>query len=133
MNTDKRSPVEQLNALIEAYLEDLENTPDAELLSDQKLVELRSAKFDQIRKGAAMEAGRRRLARARHALPPEEHGTKSLAPIDLAEARRYIAEAANDARITLAARDLSEMPDEEVQRLYRQLKELELTPRPRKD
>jgi hypothetical protein len=133
VSTDKRSPIEQLDALINAYLDDLENTPDAELLSDQEIVELQSLKFDQFRKGATMEAGRRRLARAKLALAPDLQTVKSLAPINLAEARRYVTQAANDARITLAARDLSEMPDEEVERLYRQLKELELLPRSRKD
>ena len=133
MSPDKRSPIEQLDALIDAYLEELQHTPDAEFLADSQLVELQSAKFDQLRKAAALEASRRRLGRAKRALAAKPRDVKSLAPIDVAEARRYIAEAANDARITLAARDLVEMPDEEVKRLYWQLKELEAVRSPRKD
>ena len=43
-------------------------------------------------------------------------------PVDVAAARQYLAEAANDQRITLAARELREVPDEEICRLYLQLK-----------
>lgn len=125
MSNQKRSAVEQLDALIDAYLEDLQEAPDAELVADSKRVEMQRATFEELVKAATLESGKRRLAHARRALVARSRETKPLEPINLAEARRYIAEAANDARITLAARDLFEMPDEEVERIYRQLKELE--------
>lgn len=133
MSTPKRSAVEQLDALIDAYLEDLQDVPESELLADPKRVETQRATFDELLKSATLEVGKRRLAHARRELAAKSRDTKSLEPIALAEARRYIAEAANDARITLAARDLAEMPDEDVERIYRQLKELESTRASRKD
>lgn len=133
MSTPKRSAVEQLDALIDAYLEDLQEVPESELLADPKQVEMQRATFDKLLKSATLAAGKRRLAHARFELAAKSRDTKLLETIDLAEARRYIAEAANDARITLAARDLAEMPDEDVERIYRQLKELESARAPRKD
>ena len=133
MSTPKRSAAEQLDALIDAYLEDLQEVPESELLADPKRVEMQRATFDKLLKSATLEAGKRRLAHARAELAAKSRDTKLPEPIDLAEARRYLAEAANDARITLAARDLAEMPDEDVDRIYRQLKELESTRGQRKD
>lgn len=133
MSTAKRSVVEELDALIDAYLEDLQEVPEADLLAGPDRVEMQRANFDKLVKAATMEAGKRRLALAKRALAAKSGNPMPLEPIGLAEARRYIAEAANDARITLAARDLVEMPDEEVERLYRQLKELESARPPRKD
>jgi hypothetical protein len=133
MSTAKRSVVEELDALIDAYLEDLQEVPEADLLGDPNQVEMQRANFDKLVKSATAEAGKRRLALAKRALAAKSGNPMPLEPIDLAEARRYIAEAANDARITLAARDLVEMPDEEVERIYRQLKELDSARSPRKD
>ena len=133
MSTAKRSVVEELDALIDAYLEDLQEVPEADLLADPDRVEMQRANFDKVVKAATMAAGKRRLALAKRALAAKSGNSMPLEPIDLDEARRYVAEAANDARITLAARDLVEMPDEEVERIYRQLKELDSARSPRKD
>ena len=133
MSTAKRSVVEELDALIDAYLEDLQEVPEADLLADANQVEMQRANFDKLVKAATAEAGKRRLALAKRALAAKSGNPMALEPIDLAEARRYIAEAANDSRITLAARDLVEMPDEEVERIYRQLKELDSARSSRKD
>jgi len=132
MSTQKRSVVEQLDALIDAYLEDLQEVPESELLADPTQVETQRLAFEKLVEAATLEAGKRRLAYARRALAKKPWDARPLEPIDLAEARRYIAEAVNDARITLAARELAEMPDEDVTRIYRQLKELESTRTPRK-
>ena len=40
------------------------------------------------------------------------------ARVSVAEARAFITAAANDARFTLAARELDEMSDEDIPRLY---------------
>lgn len=80
-------------------------------------------------KAAKATAGQRRLAAAkvgvtsRKELPSE----KSPVTVSLDEARRYLARAANDSRYTLAARGLGELSDEEVLRLYNQIKSLEST------
>ncbi len=133
MSTQKRSAVEQLDALIDGYLDDLQEISESELLADQRQIEMQRVTFDKLVKNASLEAGKRRLAHARRALVAKSSEMKPLEPIDLPEARRFIAEAANDARITLAARDLAEMPDEDVERIYRQLKELESARAPRKE
>lgn len=133
MSSAKRSVIEELDALIDAYLEDLQEVSGMDLLADPNWVEMQRANFDKLVRAATVEAGKRRLALAKRALAAKPENPKPLEPIDLAEARRYIAEAANDARITLAARDLVEMADEEVERIYRQLKELESARSLRKD
>jgi hypothetical protein len=45
--------------------------------------------------------------------------------VSIMEARAYIARIIQDTNYTLAARQLEEMPEEEVLRLYDQLRELE--------
>jgi hypothetical protein len=133
MSTRKRSAIEELDALIDAFLEDLQEIPESDLLADAKQADMQRTNFDRLVKAASAEAGKRRLALANRALRAKSDKPELLEPIDLAEARRYIGDAANDARITLAARDLVEMPDEEVERIYRQLKELEPSRLPKKD
>jgi hypothetical protein len=49
-----------------------------------------------------------------------------LVSVTLADARAYVARAATQSYVTLAARKLEEMADEDVLRLYQQLCELEL-------
>jgi len=80
-------------------------------------------------KVARAAAGKRRLAAARAGVQANQtlldaslhqHGA-----VTLEEAKRYISQAQNDARYTLAARKLGEMPQEEVLRLYWQMKRLE--------
>ncbi len=128
MSNPNRNPVEQLQAFIDGYLDDLRENIDEEVLPDLKRVEIQRSRFNGLVNAAKVEAGRRRLSAARRAVAAQARDPEPLSPIDLSEARRYIAEAANDARITLAARDLIEMPDEDVERIYRQLKELDLPP-----
>lgn len=125
MSNPKRTAVEQLDALIDAYLEDLLELPDEAILPAPEHSEMQRSAFSEMKKAAYVEAGKRRLARAKRAVVANTLDTGSRQPIDLVEARRYLAQAANDARITLAARDMRDMPDEEVERLYLQLRELE--------
>ena len=83
------------------------------------------------RGGQGAEAGRRRLAAAKSGVAAlRSKPTTSKVPVlnvSVAEARQFIAQAQNDSRYTLAARKLGEMPDEEVLRLYLQMKRLEDT------
>ncbi|SRR5581483_6203602 len=124
MTDAKRRPANQLDNLVEAYLSDLVELPDEAVLEARSPQIDETVSFRQILKAAIDEAGKRRLKQARRAvenLPSAETSTV----VDPAEARRYLAQAANDSRITLAARDLRDLPDEEVRRLYLQLKQLE--------
>ena len=75
---------------------------------------------------ASEEAGGRRLARARVALSkePRSEFTQELG-VSADEARRFIQTAMNDSRMTLAARKLEELSDEDVLRMYSQIKELQ--------
>lgn len=84
--------------------------------------------LDLLKKAKA-EAGRRRLAAAKErsaaarsrATPPA--GTREQVSAD--SARAYLSKVANDPRYTMAARNLSEMSDDDVLRLYEQLRSLE--------
>lgn len=133
MSTQKPTTVEQLEALIDAYLEDLQETPDESLVSDADQDAAQSATFRKLVEYATTEAGRRRLVRAKRAIETKAQDTSATGSIDVAAARRYLVEAANDPQVTLAARDLREISDEEVIRLYLQLKELEAKRIDRKD
>lgn len=124
MNDGKSNAVLRLQAFIDAYLEDLQSQTDEDLLGGAQAQAEDHARFTRILEAAKREAGKRRLTAARAALNARAAPSAAVEPVDLVEARRFIAEAANDARITLAARELDEMPDEDVERLYRQLKEL---------
>ena len=124
MSDGKRNAVLRLQAFIDAYLEDLQNQNDEELIGGAETESEDALRFAQIVGGAKREAGKRRLAAARGAMNGRVPSAAATTPVDLNEARRFIAQAANDARITLAARQLEEMSDEDVERLYRQLKDL---------
>ena len=103
-------------------------------MSDEQILEGVDAASTQARaqalvKAARASAGRRRLAAARAGVEANRafSGASSRQPgsVSLEEAKRFIAQAQNDSRYTLAARKLGEMPDEEVLRLYWQMKRLE--------
>ena len=51
---------------------------------------------------------------------------RTLQNVSVADARAFLRIAANDSRYTLAARELGEMSDEDVIRLYQQLLQLQL-------
>jgi hypothetical protein len=128
MTDEKRTPAKQLDNFVDGYLRDLVEMPDDAVLEASSDARRESMSFRDILKAAIEETGKRRIKLARRALeqlPPAD----TTIIVDTAEARRYLAEAANDNRITLAARDLKELPDEEVHRLYLQLKQLEKSAR----
>jgi len=75
---------------------------------------------------AKAEAGRSRLAAAKAGYAASKK-RPALAAVEVSveEARRFLAEARNDERFTLAARNLGELSDDEVLDLYRKLKALQ--------
>lgn len=124
MTDKKRTPAKQLDNFVDAYLRDLVEMPDDAILEATSDVRGESTSFRDILNSAIEETGKRRMKVARRALQQLPRADTTVT-VDTAEARRYLAEAANDHRITLAARDLRELPDEEVHRLYLELKHLE--------
>ena len=115
----------QLDQLLEACFEELRQMPDGEVLAGETPVEVRARGEARLAR-ATEEAGRRRLiaARAQVALPRAQSAVVRAA-VSLLEARAYIARIIQDTNYTLAARQLEEMPESEVLRLYEQLRELE--------
>lgn len=123
MTTNKPTPSDKF---LDALTDELTSMPDEQVLDgvDAKAVQasglglLNSAKF---------EAGRRRMAaaKARGAGAHTQRPVTPVAEVSAAEARRYVAGASNDARYTLAARNLNEMSDDDILRLYAQMKRLE--------
>jgi hypothetical protein len=125
MTNPKRTAAEQLDSLLDAYLSDLLELPPEDVLADPGDPSGERKFFQNLVEKARAEAGKRRLAKAKAELGEKALITPTDQPVDIEVARRYIAAAANDKRFTLAARDLREIPDEEVIRLYLQLKHLE--------
>jgi hypothetical protein len=115
----------QLDQLLEACFEELRQMPDREVLAGETPVEVRTRAEVRLAR-ATQEAGRRRLIAARAQVArPREQSAVVRAAVSLLEARAYIARIIQDTNYTLAARQLEEMPESEVLRLYEQLRELE--------
>lgn len=114
---------------VDALTLELINMPDEQVLEGKDVAELQ-ASAQALLKSARAEAGRRRLAAAKSGVAALRSKPATSVPVlnvSVAEARQFIAQAQNDSRYTLAARKLGEMPDEEVLRLYLQMKRLEDT------
>lgn len=114
-----------LNNFFESYFHELRTMSDEDVLDGEAAQTVKARALERL-KAAKAEAGRRRLAIARANMrdtaPYRAEGGEVVSP---AAARSYVARAANDARYTMAARKLDEMTDEDVLRLYRQLRILE--------
>jgi hypothetical protein len=113
---------EKLRQLLEAFVEELQRMPDAEVLAGEPSADIRARATARLVR-ATEEAGRRRLAAARSNVIP----LRAVKPgtVSVSDARNYIARVAQDGNYTLAARQLEEMPESEILRLYEQLRELE--------
>jgi hypothetical protein len=116
------------NNFVDVLTQELIDMPDEQVLEGRDVAQLQ-ADGQALLKSARAEAGRRRLAAAKagvgHLRKQASSPSVQLSAVSAAEARRFIAEAQNDSRYTLAARKLGEMSDEEVLRLYSQMKRLE--------
>ncbi len=106
-------------AVLEAQFRDLVATPDSEVLAGTTEEEARAFGLALMR-SAKTAVAKRKFAAAKAALAggaeAEESGKAT--PVSVAEARAFISAAANDSRFTLAARQLEEMSDEDILRLY---------------
>lgn len=101
-------------------------------MSDDQILEGVDADAEKLSGLAILQsanaiAGRRRMeaARAGVAVSRERRGTEGTPIVSVEVARQYILHAANDSRFTLAARAMEELSDDEVLRLYSQMKALE--------
>ncbi len=123
MTTQKPTPSD---LFLDALTDELIAMPDVQVLDGANAVAIQARGLTRLNKAKA-EAGRRRLATAkvRAAAARSQKSPEFAAQVPVEVARRYIASAANDNRYTLAARNLNEMSDEDVLRLYAQMKHLE--------
>lgn len=124
--TDTTHKQDELRKFLKAQLEELLEMSDEEILegSDPEVL-----KIEGLAMIAAAKAklGKRRMAAAKTAMAIKKASTNPiLNPVNIDEARAYLQAAANDSRITIAARSLGEMSDEDVIRIYNQLNKLQL-------
>lgn len=118
-------PTNEFENFIDALVDELIAMPDDQVLKD---LDPASVQADGLRllQAAKAEAGRARLAAAKAGFAALKERPAAVAvEVSAGEARRFIAQAANDGRYTLAARSLGELSDDEVLKLYRKLKALE--------
>jgi hypothetical protein len=108
-----------------SYLKELVDTPDAEILASEKVATPSDFGVKLLGKAKA-EAARRRLKRAKAGVATRDRVTVAVKPtLTPAAARAFLAKYANDSRLTLAARNLEELSDEDLIRLGQQLQQLE--------
>ena len=115
----------QLDQLLDACFEELQKMPDREVLAGEPGADVRARAEARLAR-ATQEAGRRRFMAARAQAAADRAKVSVVpSPVSVLEARAYIARIVQDNHYTLAARQLEEMPESEVLRLYEQLRELE--------
>lgn len=127
--SENNQSTNEFENLMEALLLELIETPDEVILegkSSQEALDWGRKLLDAAQK----EAGQRRMAAARKRLEEartlQEFSAQKIEDIPVAEARAYLARISNDSRYTLAARNLGELSTDEVLRLYKQMRSLEL-------
>lgn len=123
MTTKNSTPSDQF---LDALTDELIAMPDEQVLQGIEAKAFQASGLEMLT-NAKTEAGRRRLAaaKARAEAAWSQKGPGLVVQVPADEARRYLASAANDERYTMAARNLNEMSDDDVLRLYAQLKRLE--------
>lgn len=125
MSNLKRTAIRELDCLIDAYLSRLLALPDHELVVDEINAAKEESSFQILLDKVRGEAGLRRLDAARSEIAAQSSAIYGVESVDINVAKKYLADAANDNDVTLAARDLRDIPDEDVIRLYLQLRELQ--------
>jgi hypothetical protein len=118
---------DRVSKLLDSFFEELQAMPDKDVLAGESPQAVRARAADRLAR-ATQEAGRRRMSAARiQAVYVNKAPAK---PVSLQDARDYIARVIEDRNYTLAARQLEEMPESEILRLYEQLRELDDDPGP---
>lgn len=121
--SDRKRHVDQIEHLFDRLVDELCAASDEEVLAGES-PDIAKQRGLAVLNRARATAGRSRLASARGALS-EVHKIGPARVVPIETARAYLLRAANDARYTLAARQLSEMSDDDVLAVYAQLVELE--------
>ncbi len=124
--TKLTKPNSEFDNFIDVLLDELIAMPDDQLLDGENPDAVRAHGL-QLFQAAKAAAGRRRLDAAKQGVAALEQRKASIndGDVDVAQARHYISQAMNDPRYTLAARSLAELTNDEILRLYRQMKLLE--------
>lgn len=130
MTAQSKDPREQLTLIAELLIEDLFNTPDAEILKaaaqDSSLVKAgTNAKKSYEKAIQSIGAKRLEVARAEMKLANTK-APANVTNVDAVSAHKIIANfsATNDANFTLAARKLNNISDAEAIELVKELMEL---------
>lgn len=108
---------------LESYMHELMSMSDDEILEGEDVNAINERANARIT-AASREAGRKRLAAAKARLLDQGNAVAAQPSASLDEIKAYIRVAANDGRVTLAARQLSDMSEADVRRLYSQLTQL---------
>jgi hypothetical protein len=123
MSSTKLTAEQQLDEVMEVCMQDLLALSSSEMAAEGGSKHNDVSSFDAIFARASEEAGQSRLAAAKVALVKRKSAALPVG-IDVAMAKRMIEQAANDPRITLAARGLGDLSEEEIVRIYWQIETL---------
>ncbi|RYD72535.1 MAG: hypothetical protein EOP84_23005 [Verrucomicrobiaceae bacterium] len=123
--TKPMKSADEFQTFLDSFVTELIAMPDDQILDAKNPEEVR-ARGLRLLEAAKKEAGRRRMAAAKAQLQARkgQPAAQDSEKLDIAQARQFLMQAQNDPRFTLAARKLGELSDEEVIRLYRQVKSL---------
>lgn len=116
---------DELRKFFKTQLEELLEMSDEEILegSDPEVLKIEGMAMIAAAKA---KIGWRRMAAAKAAMATKKVSTSPIiSTVNIDEARAYLQAAANDSRITIAARSLGEMSDADIVRMYTQLKKLQ--------
>lgn len=111
------------DTLLDALTAELIGMTDEEVLAGEDPA-LALAQGRSLLAKAVADAGKRRLVSAKAAVAERRRAPQPALPTATAtafQAREFLRSAQNDPRFTMAARQLSEMSDEDVLRAYNQL------------
>jgi hypothetical protein len=124
MNT-KSGTSEPFDTFLESYLHELIATPDAEILEGTTANAAQEAGL-KLLSAAKARAGKRRMAVAQEGIANKATKLAFAKPVvSPAVARAYLARLSHDSHMTLAARNIADLSDDDVLRIYGQVKELE--------
>lgn len=115
---------ETLELMWAAHWKELKSMSDSDVMEGVDVPKFGTDRI-QLMASAKAESGRRRLAAAKAEIGDRQFAPVRLQPsVPIAEARAFLREAANDPRVTMAARALDEMSDELILRTYGTVKAL---------
>lgn len=118
-------PTNEFHTFIDALVDELIATPDEQILEGHDPAAVH-AKGLGLLQAAKTKTSRSRLAAAKTGYAAlKSKPTVVPQGISADEARRFLAQAANDPQVTLAARNLGELSDEEAMALYSKFKSIE--------